>query len=62
MPGSVTAPATLYTSTQVGAVRLSAMVPGTATVQWTQVGFTTTGTVSVALSNGGAVTGSFTVQ
>jgi Cys-rich repeat protein len=62
MPGTVTAPATLYTSTQVGAVQLSAMVPGTATVQWTQVGFTTTGTVSVALSNGGAVTGSFTVQ
>lgn len=55
--------ATLYSTQQTtGGVVLSAMVPGTASVQWTQVGATLVGTVSVSFGAGGTITGTFTVQ
>jgi Cys-rich repeat protein len=62
-PSTTTGPALLYVSTTAtGGIQLSAAIPGTATVQWTQVGFVLAGTVTVALTNGGMVSGSFTVQ
>lgn len=55
--------ATLYSSqTTAQGVVLSAMVPGTATVTWTQVGSTLAGSVSVSFVSGGTVSGTFTVQ
>ncbi|MBL8924347.1 MAG: hypothetical protein JNJ54_36195 [Myxococcaceae bacterium] len=63
-PGSATGlSATLYSTSQTtGGVVLSAMVPGTASIQWTQVGATIGGSVSVSFGAGGTVTGTFTVQ
>lgn len=55
--------AALYKSQQTPqGVVLSAMVPGTASIQWTQVGATLAGTVSLSFGTGGTVTGSFSVQ
>jgi Cys-rich repeat protein len=55
--------AALYQSQQTPqGVVFSAMVPGTASIQWTQVGTTLAGTVSLSFVTGGTVTGSFSVQ
>ncbi|MBM4776511.1 MAG: hypothetical protein GQE15_02320 [Archangiaceae bacterium] len=55
--------ATLYSSQSTAqGVVLSAMIPGTATVTWTQVGATLAGSVSVSFVTGGTVSGTFTVQ
>ena len=55
--------AALYKSQQTPqGVVLSAMVPGTASIQWTQVGATLAGTVSLTFGMGGTVSGSFSVQ
>ncbi len=50
------------TTTLANGVVLTAQVPGTASIQWTAVGATITGTLSVSLSSGGSVSGTFTVQ
>lgn len=50
------------TTTLSNGVVLTAQIPGTASIQWTQVGATLAGTISITLSSGGAVTGSFNVQ
>lgn len=55
--------ATLYSSqTTAQGVVLSAMVPGTATITWTQVGPTLAGSLSVSFVSGGTASGTFTVQ
>jgi hypothetical protein len=55
--------ATLFKTTHLSnGVGLSAQIPGTASVVWTQVGASITGTATVTLISGGTLTGSFTVQ
>lgn len=63
-PGAATGlSATLYRTQQTtGGIVLSAMVPGTASIQWTQVGATIGGSISIAFGAGGTVTGTFSVQ
>jgi hypothetical protein len=55
--------ATLYTSqTTSQGVVLSAMVPGTASISWSQVGATLSGSVTATFVTTGTVSGTFTVQ
>lgn len=55
--------ATLFKTTHLAnGIALAAQIPGTASVQWTQVGASIAGTATVTLSSGGTLSGSFTVQ